>query len=213
MNKQKNPNSFPGDDNESLLDDLEIDQSSQVSDDEEAKTEISKTKLDLIKKIVKNINESSEQLSNLLEGTVSEDVLKVNIGKTSDNVSSAQEEGGGQIIEGVFDGESMIGPDGKQYSIPANYASKSKLVEGDILKLTIADNGTFVYKQIGPIERKRVVGILEKGPGGGFLVGSEGKTWRVITASVTYYKGDVGDEVVIWFQSWVTVNGRRLRIL
>lgn len=51
----------------------------------------------------------------------------------------------------------MIGPDGKTYPVPANYASKSKLVEGDTLKLTIATNGSFIYKQIGPIERKKLI--------------------------------------------------------
>ena len=40
----------------------------------------------------------------------------------------------GKVVEGVFDGQTMLGPDGKNYPIPANYASKSKLVEGDILK-------------------------------------------------------------------------------
>src|ERR1044071_3291597 len=67
----------------------------------------------------------------------------------------------GKIIEGVFDGQNMVGSDGKTYPVPANYASKSKLVEGDILKLTIADDGAFLYKQIGPIPRKQVVGTLE----------------------------------------------------
>ena len=42
----------------------------------------------------------------------------------------------GKVIEGIFDGQIMIGPDGKNYPVPANYASKSKLVEGDIMKLT-----------------------------------------------------------------------------
>ena len=51
----------------------------------------------------------------------------------------------GKVVEGVFDGQTMLGPDGKNYPIPANYASKSKLVEGDILKLTIADDGSFIY--------------------------------------------------------------------
>src|SRR3989338_10359289 len=58
---------------------------------------------------------------------------------------------GGKVIEGVFDGQNMIGPDAKQYPVPANYASKSKLVEGDVLKLTIAEDGSFIYKQIGPV--------------------------------------------------------------
>src|SRR3989339_2130992 len=44
-----------------------------------------------------------------------------------------------KIIEGVFDGQNMIGPKTKVFPVPANYASKSKLVEGDILKLTILD--------------------------------------------------------------------------
>ena len=50
----------------------------------------------------------------------------------------------GKVIEGVFDGQTMIGPDGKNYPVPANYASKSKLVEGDILKLTINEGGGFI---------------------------------------------------------------------
>jgi len=62
---------------------------------------------------------------------------------------NSQEDVSGKIVEGVFDGQIMIGPDGKSYPVPANYASKSKLVEGDILKLTIADDGGFIYKQIG----------------------------------------------------------------
>jgi hypothetical protein len=74
--------------------------------------------------------------------------------------TSSREEVSGKIIEGVFDGQVMIGPDGKSYPVPANYASKSKLVEGDILKLTIADDGGFIYKQIGPIPRRQIIGTL-----------------------------------------------------
>ncbi|MBP6929845.1 MAG: hypothetical protein KBB77_02820, partial [Candidatus Moranbacteria bacterium] len=43
------------------------------------------------------------------------------------------DETGGTVIEGTFDGQIMLGTDGKQYPVPANYASKSKLVEGDML--------------------------------------------------------------------------------
>ena len=64
-----------------------------------------------------------------------------------------REETLGKVIEGVFDGQNMVGSDGKTYPVPANYASKSKLVQGDILKLTIAEDGAFLYKQIGPIPR------------------------------------------------------------
>ena len=53
----------------------------------------------------------------------------------------------GKIIEGVFDGQIMIDQDGKNYPVPANYASKSKLVEGDIMKLTITKEGKFLYNR------------------------------------------------------------------
>ena len=58
----------------------------------------------------------------------------------------ATDESLGKIIEGVFDGQNMVGSDSKTYPVPANYASKSKLVQGDILKLTIAEDGAFMYK-------------------------------------------------------------------
>jgi len=102
-----------------------------------------------------------------------------------------------KVIEGVFDGQNMVGADGRQYDVPANYASKSKLVEGDILKLTINNLGAFVYKQIKPIERKRIVGLLEfDDQDKQFYAVAEGKKWRLLTASVTYFKGEAGDEVV-----------------
>ncbi len=104
---------------------------------------------------------------------------------------------GGKVIEGVFDGQNMIGPDGKQYPVPANYASKSKLVEGDVMKLTIADDGSFIYKQIGPIERRKVLGILVQDDKGDYKVMAEGKAFRVLLASLTYFKGEAGDEVTI----------------
>lgn len=106
------------------------------------------------------------------------------------------EEVAGKVIEGVFDGQSMIGPDGKTYPVPANYASKSKLVEGDILKLTIADDGGFLYKQIGPVARKQVIGTLVQHDGA-YYVEIGGKEYRILLASVTYFKANVGDQVSI----------------
>lgn len=108
----------------------------------------------------------------------------------------AREETLGKIVEGVFDGQNMVGSDGKTYPVPANYASKSKLVQGDILKLTIADDGTFMYKQIGPIPRKQVVGTL-KLEGGHYFVNVNGKDFRVLLASVTYFKAKPGDQVSV----------------
>lgn len=101
-----------------------------------------------------------------------------------------------KIIEGVFDGEMMVAPDSKQYPVPPNYASKSKLVAGDIMKLTIAKDGTFVYKQIGPVERKKMIGRLEES-NGRYEVLANGKRYSVLLASITYFRARPGDELTI----------------
>ncbi len=101
-----------------------------------------------------------------------------------------------KVVEGVFDGQNMIGPKTKIFPVPANYASKSKLIEGDILKLTIDDDGSFLYKQIGPAPRRRIKGPLIQ-EGSQFYVLADGKNYKVLLASVTYFKGQAGDEVII----------------
>ena len=110
--------------------------------------------------------------------------------------SNSREDVTGKVIEGVFDGQVMIGPDGKSYPVPANYASKSKLVEGDILKLTIADDGGFIYKQIGPIPRKQLIGTLVQHDGA-YYVEVQGREYRILLASVTYFKIELGGQVTI----------------
>ncbi len=110
--------------------------------------------------------------------------------------ASLKDEPLGKIIEGVFDGQGMVGSDGKNYPVPANYASKSKLVQGDILKLTIADDGSFLYKQIGPVPRKQIVGML-KLENGHYYVDVSGRMLRVLLASVTYFKAKPGDQVSV----------------
>lgn len=102
----------------------------------------------------------------------------------------------GRVIEGVFDGSSMLGPDGRNYPVPANYASKSKLVEGDILKLTVTEDGKFVYKQIGPVERKQVIGTLVNREGT-YYVEVGGQDYRILLASVTFFRLEAGDQVTV----------------
>jgi len=174
----------------------------EYGDEEEESSEddsvlISKSKIILAKQLLENIRENSARVSALFGGLLSEiDEERISIAEISDGLIEI-EENGGKVVEGIFNGENMIGPDGKEYSVPANYASKSKLVEGDILKLTITDRGTFIYKQTKPIERRRIIGKLEKDANGNYFVSGEHKKFRVITASITYYKGVPGDKVVI----------------
>ena len=161
---------------------------------------IAKSKMVLAKKLLANIKENNERLIQLLSGFLSpEDEASISIAQMSDeNFDSGEASlGEARIIEGVVDGENMIGPDGKQYPVPANYASKSKLVEGDVLKLTIAEDGSFIYKQIGPVERRKILGILTQDEKGEYRVIAEGKPYRVLLASLTYFKAETGDQVTV----------------
>lgn len=144
-----------------------------------------------IKRLKALIAESETSLAaakELLLSLVGEDEAVASLAHADENL--------GKIIEGVFDGQNMVGSDGKTYPVPANYASKSKLVQGDILKLTIADDGAFMYKQIGPIPRKQVVGTLTQ-ENGHYFVDVNGKQYRVLLASVTYFKAKPGDQVSV----------------
>jgi hypothetical protein len=116
----------------------------------------------------------------------------------------------GRVVEGAFDGQNMVDSNGQTYPVPANYASKSKLVEGDGMKLTITDEGKFIYKQIAPVTRRTVVGVLIQ-EDGQYKVLAEGKAFRVLLASVTFYRAEVGDQVTILLPtdndaSWGTVE-------
>lgn len=139
--------------------------------------------------------QSAEQILDEAAGTPGK---HINIVAQARKAGSVSVEGDSRVIEGLFDGQHMVGPDGKQYSVPANYASKSKLVEGDKLKLTITADGAFIYKQIGPIDRLRVVGKLVRDEQTDeFQVVANGVPYRVLLASITYFKGDTGDDVVV----------------
>ncbi len=158
-------------------------------------------KLALARKLISGMREELSNLERILdsadEGELGdlEKLVKRHEDESGEYMTPSNE---GKIVEGVFDGQNMVGSDGRQYIVPPNYASKSKLVEGDILKLTIQPNGSFVYKQIGPIERQRAVGTLTRDEiTNDWKVLSNGKKFAVLPAAVSYHKGQVGDEAVI----------------
>lgn len=176
---------------------------SQRETDEEKemnKLILSGGKLDMARQLLKNILTNSEKLFELLGGdSVPQGVSEEEISREQEpNFEQSEDESGNKIVEGVFDGENMIGSDGQKYTVPMNYASKSKLVEGDILKLTITSNGSFIYKQIQPIERERMVGTLIKTKDGEYVAEADDRRWKLLDAAVTYFKGELGDEVIFF---------------
>lgn len=156
------------------------------------------SKLALIKEMLESAESnirSAKQIVSELTGTSSKSVYS-KMASAIDTDDKDSEEEGDKIVEGVFNGQTMIDKNQKEYPVPANYASKSKLIPGDVLKLTIKEDGGFLYKQIGPVERKRVIGILTY-EDGQYKVIASGKAYNVLLASVTYFKAEVGDQITL----------------
>ncbi|MBU1178489.1 BF2992 family fimbrillin-A clan protein [Patescibacteria group bacterium] len=168
--------------------------------DKQVLSQDQKQQLSIIKKSLnlaeKSVEEARKIVDSLLEGKDVASVVKSTSKEIRQKARKLSTTDGGKIVEGVFDGQNMIGPDSRLYPMPANYASKSKLVEGDVLKLTIQDDGTFLFKQIGPIERSKVIGKVVE-DNGDYVIKADDKLYKVLLASITYYKAEAGDEVTI----------------
>ncbi len=106
-----------------------------------------------------------------------------------------------QIVEWVFTGEGMLGPDWNTYPVPQNYASKSLLVQGSRLKAIIEWNGRIKYKIIEEIPFDTQIGIVTKN-GEKYQVVTDVKSYNVLMAAITFHKCNVGDTVSIRIPEW-----------
>jgi hypothetical protein len=151
-----------------------------------------KEKLNLVKELLDGATRNLKSAFHILKELTGEETKPIFYEKAKE-LSKSKE---GKVIEGIFDGINMIGSDKKEYPVPPNYISKSKLLPGDILKLTIAEDGSFIFKQIKPVERKQVIGVLAE-EDGKYKTIAEGKTYNLILAAVTYFKVSPGDELTL----------------
>ncbi len=106
-----------------------------------------------------------------------------------------------KIIEWVFTWEVMLWSDGWTYPVPANYSSKSKLVQWDKLKLTIDATGRMTYKQIEPIAREIKTWLLVKDKTKFQVVCNE-CTYDLLTAAVTHFKCEIWDKISVLVPAW-----------
>ena len=166
-------------------------------DDQEQK----ENQIEAIEEMIKQSEDNISAAKNLLfqlkgqGAAVDDDILKELIDNEAPEDDNNEAE---RVVQGYYTCEGMVGNDGKKYTVPANYASKSKLIEGDQLKLTITNDGKFLYKQVKPAPRERMMGLLVKnGADNEFEVKVDDKFYKVLMASITYFKGQEGDEVVI----------------
>jgi hypothetical protein len=164
-----------------MEDDIFKDSSTPSSDDNDGtKNEREASLRNTIKELKDKLNEAERELSRIAPLTKRNSVHLE-----------------GEVYYGEFDGENMVTEEGKVFAVPPNYASKSKMVEGDELKLTITPDGHFIFKQIHPADRKRIIGVLDQQENGDYVVKVGSKPYKVLLASVTYYRAKPGDEVAI----------------
>ncbi len=158
---------------------------------------MTKKKIIAIRDFIESAEKSIKNAKKLLNEVLQEEKLDLSSEVSLDTKwLNKYNSGESKIIEWVFTGEEMLGADENKYPVPVNYASKSKLVQGDKMKLTIDENGKMLYKQILPIERDTKVGLLTRDKGK-YQVVADGTTYNVLTAAVTHFKADIGDSITI----------------
>ncbi len=161
-----------------------------------------KNQIKAIKDFIITAEKSLKNAKKLLADLIKDNNLDLN--KTVDLDTSglhSYNSENSQIIEWIFTGEEMYGVDWNKYPIPANYASKSKMVQWDKLKLTIAPNGKMLYKQIAPIEREITTWLLTEDKGK-YQAVADWKTYDLLTAAVTHFWAKVGDNLTLIIPKW-----------
>ena len=98
-------------------------------------------------------------------------------------------------IEGAFDGEFMVCTDGRKFSVPANYAAKSRLVYGEKLKM-FEDDGKTLFKQMSKAEKEKPEAVLNKKEGKWYAITKTG-TYKVLDVAANFNDAKVGDKAVI----------------
>jgi hypothetical protein len=102
-----------------------------------------------------NLKNAKTLLAQMLEDHGDKITSSINL--NSPVRTSKEEDVAREVVEGYFDGENMIGDNGRTYIVPQNYASKTQLVVGDRMKWILTTNRE-VFKLIQPVERQKVEG-------------------------------------------------------
>ncbi len=119
----------------------------------------------------------------------------------------------GTTIDGVFDGTQMIADDGAIYPVPENYASKSKLLEGDLLQLVTTSDGRTYFKQTSRVPRHVKNARLEHIEAShGFARTDDGKGYQILLAPLRFFRVNPGEQLTIEVPEaggiWAAVVGK-----
>lgn len=116
-------------------------------------------------------------------------------------------------IDGVFDGKHMITDDGVIHPVSENYASKSKLVEGDMLQMIAHTDGRRYFKQISRVARATVTAILECiDQNSGIAAASNGTRYHILHAPLRFFRVTPGDTITLEIPvdggTWAAIVGK-----
>lgn len=153
---------------------------------------------DFIISAEKSINNAKKLLKDVLEENKLDLDSEINYDTSWLNSYTSDDS---KIIEWLFTWEEMLGSDWNKYPVPANYSSKSKLVQWDKLKLTISWNWKMLYKQIAPIERTFLTWLVTKEKDK-YQVVAEWNTYDLLTAAVTHFKANIWDSITVIIPAW-----------
>lgn len=149
-----------------------------------------------IKDFIENAEKSVRNAKKLLNEILKEENIQVKDLDLDTSWLADYKTEDNKIIEWVFTWDEMLWADNHTYPVPANYASKSKLVQWDRLKLTIDASWRMTYKQILPISREIKTWLVVK-EHWKYQVVSEWKTYNLLTAAVTHFKCEIWDNITI----------------
>lgn len=116
-----------------------------------------------------------------------------------------------RVVDGVFDGQCMIDAEGTRHAVPENYASKSKLVEGDLLQMMVMENGRTLYRQVERVERALLHAHVNERDGE-LICEAAGRCYRLSRACVNYWRVKAGDRMRIVVpkngeSAWAAIEG------
>ncbi len=151
-----------------------------------------------LNKTVHNIEKEIQKVKSSIEKLSSIDIKTLDITKLILNNKIDKNEVS-ETIEWEFDGVVLIDKDWKKYPVPTNYASKSKLISWDEMKLNIMKNGKMIFKLIKKVERHTIQAILSKDSTSDKDIAIYKNKYIFILnhAAVSYHKWKPGDKVLI----------------
>ncbi len=154
-----------------------------------------------IRDLIDNAEKSIKNSKKLLQELLKDENVDINNHNFNLNSLTDYKDNDNKIIEWIFIWEYMLWADWNRYPVPANYASKSKLVQWDRMKLTIDPIWKMTYKQILPIARTIKTWLIAK-ENDRFIAISDSKNYNLVQRAVTHFKLTVWDKVSILVPEW-----------